>query len=782
MQDAPGRSPRDPDATLADLDGDGLPDLLIGKAGQFRSYLNHDGKRWLPAMDWRDASPSVSLSDKGVQMADLDADGAPDLVVKSGTDAFRYFPRPDRNHFGAPVAIATVPSFSFEDENVRLADMDGDRRTDVVVTTKSGIAVGYNRGGTDFTEPAVVGVVDDSEELLFSNGHTSLCDVNGDRVEDLCSLHSGGMAYWLGRGRGKFERGEPAEGVPEFDVSAPYQLADIDGDGWVDLVRVGAAGVDVALAVGEGHFAKVRTIDGVPERGPATAIEFADMNASGTLDIVWVDVTGASGASWRYLDLFPNGRAGLLRRIENGLGKVQTIGYEPAALSAARARDAGKPWTTRINVAMPVVASVTADLSLGDPPMVTDLAYRDGTYDPSERTFAGFGGGTKRQLGDASTPMLITEFGFDTGLVHRELRGAALTEETRSESGSAFSRTTHGYTSRTIGAASDGRAVQYSFKSSELVQHIEGGAEPARSTLTEYEQDEYGNVIEERRWGEVSGTDTRSGHDEAIVVRTFANDPDEWLLGNVVTEELTDGVGRRVALTRKVLRRRPMQGLPLGQISRGEVSREEAWVGPGNDAFELVLATKYDSDGLPVETRDGRGGGRFFEWASDHTSIRSERVKLESKAVLVEVADVDGAFGALRSATDYAGQTTGYEYDAFGRLTKIVKPGDSAVRPTVQYSYVVASPLSRVVTESRVVSGKDDVERSETLVDGGGRERGTLTRDGDRWIFAGVSLLDARRRAPDVTAASGRRRGLRRASGARRHSSWQRHVPRRARP
>lgn len=743
MENAPGQSPKDPDATLADLDGDGLPDLLLGRAGQFRTYLNHDGKRWLAPSDWGGRSPAVSLSSKGVELADLDADGAPDLVVKSGLDSFRYFPRPTGTSFGAPVAITTVPSFSFEDADVRLADMDGDRRADVVVTTDSGIAVGYNLGGTDWTEPSVVGPIDPKAALRFSDGHTSLCDVNGDRVEDVCSLRSGSLTFWLGRGRGVFEPAETASGVPEFDDAAPYELVDVNGDGWTDLVRVGATSIDVAIATAEGGFGSVYTIDGTPKRGAATAVEFADMNASGTTDIVWVDVTGDGTASWRYLELFPNGRAGLLRRIDNGLGKVQTIDYEPAAIQAARARDAGKPWATRMNVAMPVVAEIHVDSSLGDPVLTTEIEYRDGTYDPVERTFAGFGGGMRREIGDAATPTLLTDFTFDAGLVRRELRGMPLSEVTRDEAGSVFSRTTHTYTSRPVAAATNGRAVEYSFESSTRVEHVEGNAAP-RTTLTEFEQDDFGDVTEERRWGEVSGDDRSVGKDEAIVARTFANDPDEWLLGQVATEELTDGAGRRVSFTRKYYDGAAFQGLPLGQIARGDVSREEAWTGPDDGAFELVIATRYDADGLPIETRDGMGGGRVFEWASDRTSIASERVKLASPVDLVERATVDGAFGTLLSATDYAGQTTSYEYDAFGRLTKVVKPGDSVAEPTTAYTYDVLAPLSRVVIESRIVSGDSAVERSERLVDGLGRERGTLTRDGDRWILAGVSLFDAR--------------------------------------
>ncbi|HEX4476885.1 MAG TPA: toxin TcdB middle/N-terminal domain-containing protein [Polyangiaceae bacterium] len=747
MTNPPGRSPSDPDVTLADLDGDGLPDLLVGEAGQFRTYLNHDGKSWLSPLDWGSASPSVSLSETGVQLADLDADGAADLVVKSGTANFRYFPRPAATNFGAPVPIATVPSFSFEDPDVRLGDMDGDRRIDVVVTTEAGVAVGYNRDGTDWTEPVVTGVVDANTPVRFSDGQTSLCDVNGDRVLDLCSLHSGGMTYWLGRGRGVFQAGIAAQGVPSFDVASPYQLVDVDGDGWVDLLRVDVTRVSIALAVSEGVFGPLQTIEGTPTRTPETRIELADVNGSGTTDIVWIDVSADGTAAWRTLELFPNGRAGLVRRIDDGLGKVQTIDYEPAALEAARARDSGKPWATRPNMAMPVVARVTADLSLGDPPVITEFSYRDGAYDPNERTFAGFGGSVRRQLGDAATPTLVTDSTADLGLVHRELRGAPLDERALDDAGNVFSETSHGYTSRTLATALDGRTVAYSFASSERVDHVDGGAAPTRTTLSEFDQDDFGDVTVERHWGEISGNDDLVGNDEAIVTRTFANDSDDWLLGYVATEEVTDAGGRRVSLDRKYYDGAPFVGLPVGQVSRGQVSREEAWVGPNDEDVELVIATAYDADGLPTETKDGRGGGRFYQWASEHTSILSERVKLDSAVTLVETASVDGAFGALLAATDYAGQTTSYEYDAFGRLTAVVKPGDSPELPTTQYAYEVGVPLSRVVTESRVTSGKPDVERSETLFDGGGRERGTLTRDGARWILAGLSLFDARGQA-----------------------------------
>ena len=228
--------------------------MLVGEAGAYKSYVNHDGIAWKAAVSFgAQASPSFSLSAIGAQLADLDGDGAVDLVTKSGTAAFRYFPGKNEAEFGHSVAISTVPNFTFEDPDVRMADMDGDRRTDVVMTTESGLAIGYNLGGKDWTLPKTLGKVDARQPLRFSDGgNTQLCDVNGDRVEDFCYLRSQSLTYWLGRGRGTFEPARQARGVPEFSPSSPWTLRDLNGDGWVDLVHVGVERVEYALAKNAG--------------------------------------------------------------------------------------------------------------------------------------------------------------------------------------------------------------------------------------------------------------------------------------------------------------------------------------------------------------------------------------------------------------------------------------------------------------------------------------------------------------------------------------------------
>lgn len=746
MLAAPGRSPADSDVELTDLDGDGLPDLLVSDAGGFRSYLNHDGKSWQRGMDWGAAkSPSARLGALGVQLADVDGDGANDFVIKSGTSDFRYLPAASATSFGPARAITPVPSFSFEDPNLRLADMDGDRRVDAVLTLPDDLVIAYNVHGATWLEPRSVGRVDARQSLLFSDGATQLCDVNGDRVMDLCRLRSASLVYWLGRGRGVFTTAEAASNVPEWDPNQTWQLQDLNGDGWPDLVSIGVSSLSVALADAQGSFADVVTVDGTPSGGPSTTIRFADMNGSGTADVVWIDVSAGSARSWRYLELFPRGRAGLLETIDNGLGKEVSISYAPAALDAAIARDAGTPWQTRANVGMSVVRSITTSMGPTDPPMVQEIHYRDGTFSAVERTFAGFAGATDIRPGDEHTPTLVTTTTYDVGLEDRTLRGLPLAVENRSDSGWIFDRLVHTYVTRTLDVGLDGRPIRFSFERRQDREYVEGDAQRARATRTEFDVDEYGNVTLEKRWGEVADGDVLAGNDEALITRTFANDAESWVLGRLVTEETADAAGERVSLEQNFYDGEPFVGLPLGEVEIGNVTRREAWVGPELDAYELVSSTAYDTDGNVIETRDARGGGRKFEWdAENRTTLVAERVATGGEVLEIK-ARFDAAYGQVVAVEAYNGSKTIAQYDALGRLAKLVKPGDSLDLPTLQIRYELAAPLSRVVTASRVHSGSAGVDYSVGYVDGMGRKRGTLFALGaGRFALRGAVLFDAR--------------------------------------
>ncbi len=741
MQSSPGRSPAESDVALADLNGDSLPDLLVGTAGAYRSYVNDDGESWQPGEDWTtSSSPSVSLGTTGVGLADLDADGAIDLVIKSGLTDFRYLPAVTATGFGASVSIATVPSFTFEDPDVRLADVDSDGRIDVLVTTLAGLALGYNLGGRDFTEPAIVGSVDPIERVRFSEG-AELCDVNGDRIQDFCKLRAGSLVYWLGRGRGLFELARTGTGVPDFELTEPFRLLDLDGDGWPDLVRVGVTGLDYALAVGAGEFGELERIDGTPEKTAATAIEFADMNGSGTTDVVWVDVTTSAG--WQYLELFPQGRGGLLKSIDNGLGKKTTIDYGTAAAHAARARAEGQPWTSRLNAGLPVVERITIDGSLGDPLQVTELSYRDGTWDPIEHTFAGFASANLRELGDDYTPTRSTDYTYDVGVVHRALRGLTLTSEERDgETLKTLRRTTNGYTIIEIAAS----ASEYGYKSSERIEHAEGrAASEMRTVLTEWEQDTHGNVTAELRWGEVVGDDKLAGGDEALTHRTFAESADDWLLGHVASEELTDATGARIALKRFYYDGEPFAGLSLGEVTRGDLTRTESWI--EDDRFADEERSERDQHGNVVAAFDVRGAKSEVDYDLDSsTFVVAERHFVDDNRAISWGAEYDPVLGVVTEAMGPNGETYSFRYDGLGRARLIVQPADTLEHPTREFVYELGSPLSIVRTLELEHAGTSDTIERLAFYDGLGRLRGRIEEGSlnGQWVAKDLARFDAR--------------------------------------
>src|SRR5262249_26446718 len=66
-----------------------------------------------------------------------------------------------------------------------------------------------------------------------------------------------------------------------------------------------------------------------------------------------------------------------------------------------------------------------------------------------------------------------------------------------------------------------------------------------------------------------------------------------------------------------------------------------------------------------------------------------------------------GTFGQVRRTWDANGQTTAtqYLYDPFGRLTKVVRPGDDTTSPTIQYNYFDGPAPFKIETWQRTNSG-----------------------------------------------------------------------------
>ena len=139
---------------MGDLDGDGLVDALSGD-DVYATWRNEGRDGWTLASVQRVgdgiSSPNADLRDPMVRTADMTGDGLPDLVrVRSG--AVEYWPNLGRGRFGGRVLMTGAPRLprDFGSEQMLLADVDGDGRSDLVIVEGDGREGALQSGGERF--------------------------------------------------------------------------------------------------------------------------------------------------------------------------------------------------------------------------------------------------------------------------------------------------------------------------------------------------------------------------------------------------------------------------------------------------------------------------------------------------------------------------------------------------------------------------------------------------------------------------------------------------------
>ncbi|MFV0457911.1 MAG: FG-GAP repeat domain-containing protein [Actinomycetales bacterium] len=222
---------------------------------------------------------AASLDAHGTAVADLDGDGHLDValiapwmglsaVVMYGTGTGRF--DEVRTH-----RVGAV------NNNVVAAEVTGDDRVDLIVTTAGSVLVLRNEGSRHF--------VLTHRYLLWQNpfqGSSIAGDFDSDGDTDLAVKAVNGIRMLVGDGRGEFTVG-PLTTIPG---AAPGEIAmidraDLDGDGIADLVA-GLAVTQRVVALrgtGEGAFTVASTA-----RVPflPTTVKAADLDGNGTDDLV----------------------------------------------------------------------------------------------------------------------------------------------------------------------------------------------------------------------------------------------------------------------------------------------------------------------------------------------------------------------------------------------------------------------------------------------------------------------------------------------------------------
>jgi hypothetical protein len=241
----------------------------------------------------------------GIALADLDSDGALDLVVGGGSELLVLLGAGDgrfETSSDGPIPVGEGAS------GPAVGDVNGDRMPDVVVSRHDSYEVlvllsdGEGRLTPAATSPVIVfeGGTPHSHEI-------ELADVNTDRHLDLLMAQSENdqVLVLLGDGAAGFTA---APGSPFGAGEHPYTItaADLDGDGDIDLATPNGESGDLSVLLGDGTggfraLAEPRVALGARP----LATEAGDLDADGHVDLV---VSGDDSAKLRLLH--GNGRGG----------------------------------------------------------------------------------------------------------------------------------------------------------------------------------------------------------------------------------------------------------------------------------------------------------------------------------------------------------------------------------------------------------------------------------------------------------------------------------------
>lgn len=532
----------------------------------------------------------------------------------------------------------------------------------------------------------------------------SFQDVNGDGFNDIVRSLENEQAIFLGNGTGwEFHAGYTnsmkANGIFAQDSTQKGQglfPMDFNDDGLLDYVRASVSGEDdreytadafVNTGYGWSSSPAIATVlrNGeiafVTAEGAGTGTTMADINGDGVGDLV----VAVEESSDNRIALSSVLRSGKLVRVTSTLGEVTDIDWT----SSTRFDNSTQSGIQGLPLAMTVVSRLSRSDGRGNI-LSTQHNYAGGLFE--DRGFRGF-------AWSENTPS--TGLRSVTVFYQDEARATRPVESSTYDSvGNLRSRVTTVLTEVIESAGDLVSQVQLTSIDNERFDS-DGG-----STHSQVE-----NVYNERLQAVRTTRDAQVGPsgDESTLTRTFARN-DTAGIWNLTVRERLSGTGGAL-LTESVTF---YDGLPEGQVQKGLLTESRELVETG---VYVSRSFGYDSYGNPISVQDREGGTTTFTYDAATITFRTSSTDALGR---VKRSDYDPRFGTLVRDANASGNETTTEYDAFGRISRVVSPGDETSEfGTTSFIYsALGNPdeqfIHMLVTEN---AGTDEVYESTTMFD-----------------------------------------------------------------
>jgi hypothetical protein len=259
---------------LADVSGDGYPDVIIG-AQEARGA----GLVWYEFPTWRRHDIARGEFTTDGKALDFDGDGDIDVVVGDLSAGLVWYEQ------GSEGRWVRHPIGAGYTHDVVVADLNGDGRQDVVRTDKKSLEVWYaDKDGFRH------------ETILQRTGEgLAVADLDGDGDRDMVfsnlwleNVAESGRTTWAAR-----------ELAPHWSIDTRIAVADVDGDGRLDVVLTGSEGeaglawFAAPAAIREGPWVAHR-IESAGLVG-THSLAVADFDLDGDLDVVVAEMHTSPG-------------------------------------------------------------------------------------------------------------------------------------------------------------------------------------------------------------------------------------------------------------------------------------------------------------------------------------------------------------------------------------------------------------------------------------------------------------------------------------------------------
>jgi hypothetical protein len=319
---------------VADLNRDGKVDLVVGS--QVVDVLLGHGDGTFEPVQRLQQGLAGGNGGSNLTFADIDGDGVTDLVIASGSGATVLFGYGDGAFDPTPLVVAMqYPSAP------RVGDFDGDGKPDLVAANRfgPGFSVALNTGSRTFGPAASITTMDEPPVAVTT------ADFNGDGKADIALADDADINYMdapsdvevlLGNGDGTFGTSKV---YPAGASGKEITTGDVNHDGKIDLISDNDSSIAIFLGNGDGTFAKATHLSTLTDTFFLVATHLT-ANA-GVLDLVTSTREemggtalleariGAGDGTFFPAQVYPGGGAGVAVADVNGDGRPDILAGEP---------------------------------------------------------------------------------------------------------------------------------------------------------------------------------------------------------------------------------------------------------------------------------------------------------------------------------------------------------------------------------------------------------------------------------------------------------------------